>query len=498
MKLMNLRISIQNPVFIAFFFFVVIFFISVIKKSYINQTQHIHEIKEKYSTLNKKKNIFNKNFLLPDQKEFDDTVNNNNRIFYLEKYSKTSLLDFVEIGLIKEIHFNATKFVDQSNEFLPSASENSYISNSGTLVALSNHLTSNKQYYLHCSVVNYVTNSIIYDKFDVLLLNRLTIPLTFMHLTILDSNFQELPSDFEYQGQFYPKTIGINHDIGSIGPEDTRAIVDSDGNIIITFNMDDNEEFRLIWYYDLTSGVIRKLSHPFHKGPQSWVPFINQNDEVNFIYSWDPVIRPLRCGAEHPAKCFDYLVPKKSFSRNLDGLKRFQEKITLENENRTPGLSEFRGGSSLVKYKDFYVTLIRIRTANKAKPHQDPVFKVRLAILDPNLNLIYLSENLDFKGKLFLKPFFQFEDLNQFKLSCSHASILKSSALTQTTANDWVGEFSVNDQKNFVVVFKDLTLFIDAIIERYMDGGREPDQFNLLKDAVAEDKNSIQWCSGKN
>ncbi|KAJ3210456.1 hypothetical protein HK099_008230 [Clydaea vesicula] len=354
---------------------------------------------------------------------------------------------------------------------------------------------------MHISVVNYADNQIVYDVDNILLVNHVNIQKTYIYATVLDENF-EVIDNFRYLNQFYPRILDIKQPLGDdlIGPHDTRTLIDNGGNIIITFNMDDANGERLIWTFNITTGELRKMYYELALGPQSWIGFVNKKNEVQFIYSWEPKISILNCNS---GSCIEIMSDNDEFGteeRDIDmnhpeTLKSTGIKKKAKSLKKSFSLRSFRGGSSLTSYKDYYISLVRIRSMDPNNSNAPPVFRSRLAILDRNFAIVFISENLDFQNLLFLEPFFKKTSKDPKNFFCSYASLLKGSSINKLKNGlDWVLEFSINDQKNVLVVVKNLTPFFDSIIQKYEAG-----KFSTwnIRDLVDDELHNIQWCSGE-
>ncbi|KAJ3267952.1 hypothetical protein HDV01_003702 [Terramyces sp. JEL0728] len=363
------------------------------------------------------------------------------------KYWTLKLMDHVSIVRIKEITFNSAEFAKDYAELLDNG-EIFYASMSGSLVAVPNgYIQTNRVIQLPESCKEPYDNGIL--KGSCAAWARRSI----VFAEALDNNFDK--TQFSYKNDNYPQIVPVvAPKVNPFeGPEDARVILDAYGNVMLSFTMKDEDGTHLIWNYNVTSKTLKKLVPSFEHSAwqKNWIPILNRTNDLNYIYSWDPVLT-LDCFGE---RC---------------------EKL----QNDTGKITMFRGGSAMVKYRNYYVGMTRVTTGCPGKGN---IYRPRFSMLNANLEIIYVSERIDFDGKLFIEPFFPFATIKDIP-GVHHTAIMTVAGFTKGFNGNWAIEFSVNDQKNFVVELQGLDRFLDAIIymyELYSSGSSIP---NLLSLAI--------------
>eukprot|EP01126_Amoeba_proteus_P006149 TRINITY_DN12137_c0_g1_i1.p1 TRINITY_DN12137_c0_g1~~TRINITY_DN12137_c0_g1_i1.p1 ORF type:complete len:346 (+),score=25.10 TRINITY_DN12137_c0_g1_i1:485-1522(+) len=253
-------------------------------------------------------------------------------------YWELKLMDYVAIDRMDVVKFDSRKFVKKFSGGYYSLPNNHhrYASFSGSMVTLPS-----EGIYIHFSrVVQSMCSRLSrWDKV-IPIICLWSIKRSVVFAEILDLNFTQIRR--KYQGKWYPRIIEIPAADRQfkIGPEDSRAIVDPWGNIILTFkqaNMSDSL-FPIVSYnYNLTTGQLRQLTHPFGKGIQkNWSP-VYVDGVLRYGCSWYPILI-MDC--------------------NNDNESQIRCKKT---SNQSLRVTRFRGGSALIQYRSYYVGMFRTK-----------------------------------------------------------------------------------------------------------------------------------------
>lgn len=229
------------------------------------------------------------------------------------------------------------------------------------------------------------------------------------------------------------------------GPEDARAISDPWKNPILVFNMRDAKD-KIMWSFNVTSGELVKLrAADAFKFEKNWSPLFDTMNHLVYLRSWNP-ISTVACS--HLGKC-----------------------VSHNKVNST--ISLLRTGSAFYSYRGGY-QVATVRTNIKHLPVSK--YSPRLVILDKELRVIYMSENLFFNfDGLFKTKGYNRSTIDFQPVSKTRFPILTSQGCVpmfdptdeKRESKDWVIEFSVLDTRNVYVVFKNLGLLIDHVIESY-------------------------------
>eukprot|EP01126_Amoeba_proteus_P060787 TRINITY_DN8083_c0_g1_i1.p1 TRINITY_DN8083_c0_g1~~TRINITY_DN8083_c0_g1_i1.p1 ORF type:complete len:578 (+),score=58.62 TRINITY_DN8083_c0_g1_i1:73-1806(+) len=383
-------------------------------------------------------------------------VGNSDRRNSMEKVQnawKLKLTDHVSIDRIVVAKFDSKQFVKKFSGGPNNLTKNDqiYASFAGTLVTLPS-----EGFYFHFSrVVKSRCKSL--DSLDGVtnFSCLLKIERSVIYAEILDNNFTSMRR--RYNGVSYPRVLEIPSPryYKQMGPEDPRAILDEWGNIIITFAMRDPRDPlfpRTIWNYNITTKRRNKLTHPFGRRRQkNWAP-VYVNGTLLYGCGWNPILF-LDCNGDK--------------AKNLFRCRKLRDRPL-----RVTGL---RGGSALTQYRSFYVGMFRTTEQCERECGRYPIYRPRLVILDPSLQkFVYISESLTFKNKIFLYPFWEYKEMKDIKprKTCYYTRIVTVATLTPTLdgRGDWITEFSILDQKNLFIVFKNLSSFMDIIIDNHKHG----------------------------
>ena len=350
-----------------------------------------------------------------------------------------------------EISFNRTDFVEKySRELGLSMNEIQFASLSGSIQALPTPNSISK--YLHLSRVIEMPCDEPYNQDGTFKGYCFQGPIrSFALLELLDKDYHSIKGT--YRGQEFPQLAEISDPILPYiaGPEDGRLILDTFGNPIISFNMLVDAWRRVQWTFNVTRGSLRQMQLEKASNTQkNWIPFF-KNDQLYHVYSWDP-FKVLDCRVKYKKCQFTTLNQKQEAK---DGYYT----------------SAMRGGSALVQYRDFYVGTVRTHS----QCGHGRVYRPRLVVLSPSMQIIYISEILDFEGALFVAPFWpSFDYLEKSSWNGVQTLILTSLGLTRDlNGMDWVAEFSVHDQKNIVVELKGMSKHLDSVIDGYLGNNTE-------------------------
>jgi hypothetical protein len=370
-----------------------------------------------------------------------------------------------------EVPFNSTNFVLQYAEpFGISTNPIQYISMSGSMVTLPKN--SKGHAYIHIYRVLQLPCENPYKEDGTYEGTCFQKPVrSFVYAQILNEQFQSVPG--VYKNLEYPTVYDIyTPDVNKFpGPEDARAILDPWGNVILSFNMAymDNNEKRRQWIFNATSGSTRINNIDLGDKQKNWVPFF-RNNELLQVYSWNP-IKVVDCKVKH-RDCI-FVEPNAKLPAP---------------ESRVVG--HFRAGSALYQYRGYYVATTRTHRDCNGR-----VYRPHITVLSPELEPVYISEDLDFEGKLFIAPFWpSFPTVDSLPKG-GHTRILTSLTMTPSyQGKDWIAEFSVNDQKNILVTFKNLDMFLDSIIFYHKERMKEPG-FLVPELLRRKDEDSINLCA---
>jgi hypothetical protein len=372
-----------------------------------------------------------------------DIPRNGVEIQVKEEYWMEKMLDYVRIGEMNQVQFNSTDFVSRFSENLGIPNDPKYYASmSGSMVTLPT------KHYLHISRILQLNCDDAYLEDGTYNGNCFQRPLrSFAYASVFDSTFT--PVEYTYKGRTFPQILDIYEpdSFAFAGPEDARAILDPWDNVIISFNMAEVTSIRKrrIWSFNITSGSQRQhLFTQTESFQKNWIPFFIKN-QMKFIYGWNP-FKVVDCTRVYKTCQWDQ--PNLNIEPIFGG-----------------GVGPLRGGSALVRHRGYFVGTVR---THKVCQGTKRVYRPNIVILSPQLQVIYISERLEFK-KLFLAPFWPgFPNWDSIPEDGHHARILTT--LTMTPAHnqiDWITEFSVNDQKNIIVVLQGFRHFLDAIIEQH-------------------------------
>ncbi|KAJ3319870.1 hypothetical protein HDV06_005846 [Boothiomyces sp. JEL0866] len=365
-------------------------------------------------------------------------------------YWKEELMDYIQPVLIKEIEFDSDQFKKTYQKQLERG-KIIYGSMSGSIVKTP------KGYVHFHRVIQFPNTPECENPYDDKGISKIECfgepKRSIAFAEALDFNFEK--TEFVYKGQKYPQIVDIKEPKVDkfAGPEDARAIIDPFGNIMLSFTMLEDGK-HLIWSFNTTSRQQRKLVVGFDDNymQKNWAPIYNIKNELNYVYSWNPVVS-IDCAGQN---C---------------------EKV----QNRPVNITKFRGGSGMLKHKNYYVGMTRISVQCDGAKN----FRPRLTIMNSDLEVIYISERLVFGGMLFIEPFFNFESLDNI-VGLGHTRVMTVGGFTPGTNGTWVMDFSINDQKNIIVQVQGLPKFFDAIIEAYE---KNPNIPNLVDRVLSEPDN---------
>ena len=373
----------------------------------------------------------------------DTTIVRNEQI----PYYRTKLLNNVKVERMTEIPFNRTYFVCRySAELGLSTDEIQFASLSGSIAAIPITDVDQQFKYLHLSRIIEMPCEDPYLPDGTYKGWCFQGPIrSFAYLELLDKDYHSVGG--QYKNREFPQLAEIFDPLLPFiaGPEDGRLIIDPLGNPIISFNMLVDPYHRVQWTFNVTQGSLRQMQLDTSTNIQkNWIPFFKEN-QLYHVYAWNPV-KVLDCRIKYK-KC----------------------KFTLVNENKEAKdgyyTGQLRGGSALIQYRNYYVGTIRTHY----QCSHGRVYRPRLVVLSPEMEVIYISEILDFEGALFVAPFWpSFDYLEKSTWNGKQTLILTSLGLTRDgESDDWVAEFSVHDQKNIVVELKGMTTYLDYIIDSF-------------------------------
>lgn len=357
----------------------------------------------------------------------------------LEEFWNEKLLNHVTLGIAKEVPFSQHSFILEFGDKYGLENHFIYTAMSGSMITL----PGSQEIYLHFSRIIQMECKDPYTQTGVLRDYCSTDPIrSLVFAQILDKDLNPIKSN--YLDHTYPRVVEIfePNTPKNSGPEDARAIIDPWGNPILVFNMGDVDGARPIWKFNITTGGLQKLvferqGNDTNTLPKekNWIPlFIGS--KLRYIYSWNPV-KLVECVSPFKDCTFSNPLLKSDLDLSL------------------------RGGSSLVVYRDYYLGIVRT--------HSDcsngRFYRPRLIMLSPKLETVYLSEILLFEGMLFRSPFWSPKE--DKVTTGEYSKIVTSLTFTQShDSNDWIAGFSVNDQKNILVVIRGLRPFIDSILKK--------------------------------
>jgi hypothetical protein len=123
------------------------------------------------------------------------------------------------------------------------------------------------------------------------------------------------------------------------------------------------------------------------------------------------------------------------------------------------------------------------------------IYRPNLIILSPNLDIIYISEPINYTYSMFIKPFFNYESIAQLPDPCIDQLIMTPLTLTPSWNNNiWITEVSLSDQKNIIILLEGLDSFLDTIINKHKNYNMSP-QYDLLdenKELIIKECNFIE------
>jgi hypothetical protein len=389
---------------------------------------------------------------------------------FQDDYWNTKMMEYVEVGDMVEVPFNSTDFTTRyANQLGITEIPTRYISMSGSMVTIPKN--KHDYAYIHIFRVSEIPCDDPYKPDGTYKGYCFQKPIrSLVFAQILDEKFRSIPGD--YKGLSYPTVYDIyTPDVNQYpGPEDSRAIMDPWDNVILSFNMadkDDNKR-RSQWNFNVTSGSTRVNNIYMGDKQKNWTPFFRKQRLLQ-VYSWNPI-------------------------KVLDCRVKFQECVFVEPHQQLPPpnsevVGNFRSGSALYQYRGFYVATTRTHRDCNGR-----VYRPHVTILSPELEPIYVSENIDFDGKLFISPFWSFPNLKAIPQTGYHTRILTSLTLTPSyTGKEWIAEFNINDQKNILVVLKNFEMFLDSIIYKYQQRAKDP-TFLVPQVIKEKDNQSIDLC----
>jgi hypothetical protein len=367
-------------------------------------------------------------------------------------YTKIEFKKNIEIINYKEIKFNVSSFLNSlkndfdiddsliSNNWIYGSldNNNNWVAFSGSLVPIPD----NYGYYFHISRVlnigdcNYLLK-FNDDIYNTECLNRA--PKSFIYAEILNSNYEKV-YNFKYKNLIYPRILDFYTPDAGIysGAEDGRLFVDSFSNINVLFNMKDKSSDRSMWLYNVTTNNLQMLDL-WDKGKveKNWISFL-KNNNIHYITSFKNTKNIITCKKMF-GRCFSYLPYKQE-------------------------TSYFRGGSTLQNYGKYYVGMARSsHDCNCGK-----IYRPNIVILSEELDIIYISEPINYSDEIFINPYFNFSNVNQLPDPCKNRLIITPLTLTRTWNEEvWITEVSIADQKNIIILLKNFNSYIDSIIYDY-------------------------------
>jgi hypothetical protein len=373
---------------------------------------------------------------------------NKNLLNISNDYWNELFIDNINIIKFKDITFNTTLFIEKKINLGFNYNPNYLVEFSGSTVKLSKEYG----YYFHISRLVYFENCEDFrEKYGLI---DITCPIlkSFIYASILDNNFQMI-DNFKYKNLTYPKIIEIDSpDVGfSSGPEDARVFLDPWLNINLIFNMKDKSGLRSMWTYNLTTEYLKILNLHFNnKIEKNWTPFFKNN--------------------------LLYYIPSFKNTKSIVDCNNNFGNCSLSYSNNNFSLSLFRGGSSLQIYKEYFVGMARSSAYCKC----GKIYRPNLIILSPNLDIIYISEPINYTYSMFIKPFFNYESIAQLPDPCIDQLIMTPLTLTPSWNNNiWITEVSLSDQKNIIILLEGLDSFLDTIINKHKNYNMSP-QYDLL------------------
>ena len=368
-------------------------------------------------------------------------------------YWQRLLSDHCPVLMIKEHKFNSTEFV------IHYAKNGNEEKNPGNYTALSGSLISipGSPDYLHASRVILMPCTDLSNRWCFQSPRK-----SFVWMERLDQNLDRINNGSLFNFRL-PSILPIQVPEMPFfaGPEDARLFLDSRDQILLIFNMKDSNFPREQYIYELESGRQQKLQLNSKKDQKNWTPFLSGENSL-YIYSWDPLIF---------ASC-----------------SRGRCQLTGNNSTdrgRIEDVSLLRGGSSLYLYRSFYIGLIRTTTLEKGDCKCERIYRPRIVVLSPQLEVIYFSEILTFGGDFFIEPFWPFKSIKDIPNPCLHTRILTGQTLIPSVNNpeNWIIELSINDQMNIFIEIQAFSQFLNNTIDSFLAYPLIPD---LLQVALLE------------
>ncbi|CAG9316186.1 unnamed protein product [Blepharisma stoltei] len=294
------------------------------------------------------------------------------------------------------------------------------------------------------------------EKFLTIVRLRINQRISVLYASFYDSDWNEVNTEEMIGVTLVPGILIIEipeSEIWNSGPEDPR-IFKAGNEIYVAYNMLDIDRKRKMWLYKFSNGFSYPLSMKIHKvlkfyNEKNWTPFIIDNEHLYFIYNYKNF---------QVIDCTDLTQPCTEISG-----KYF----------RFPG--GLRGGSPYTQFRstNYYISFAYTHIEYSKSSHHCSIYRPALTISKVSKNplkfdLVYTSEPLDFKGKLFIEPITRiksFEDINL----CGDGRIMMALSISRWNYNKDIVDitFSLNDTISVAAEVSGLTKLVDEIIWWY-------------------------------
>lgn len=382
---------------------------------------------------------------------YKNKVNENFTNIYIntdnvDSYYNEPFFNKVKIIKMNDVTFNTELFIKKKIDLGFEYNTEYLVGFSGSIVKLPKKYN----HYFHITRLVYYENCNNFREKNGLIDITCPILRSFIYAEILDKNFRTI-NNFRYNNLTYPRIININSPNISYfsGPEDARIFIDPWDNINFIFNMEDENEIRSMYIYNLTTKHSKLLDiHINSKIEKNWIPFFKKN--------------------------LLYFIPSLENTKNIIDCNNISKKCILNNP-RNYSLSLFRGGSPLQNYNNYFVGMARSSSYCKC----GKIYRPNLIILSPELDIIYISKPLNYTNSMFIKPFFNYETVYQLPDQCIDQLIITPLTLIPSwNKNIWLNEISLSDQKNIIISLEGLNEFLNKIINEHKISKKIP--FDLL------------------
>ncbi|CAG9320603.1 unnamed protein product [Blepharisma stoltei] len=306
--------------------------------------------------------------------------------------------------------------------------------------------------YLHPSAVWVPERNLFLVAMRVWVLSRIC----FIYTTFYDKDWKEVKDEIIIGSTKVPSVLDIPHSwsIENSGPEDGRLFRAFSDQFFIAFNMKKLDlSARPMFIYSYTTKKTQQLFIPEHQGKvvimeKNWSPLIIDNEHLYFVYNFEN-FQIINCKTD--GNCI-----------RVHGDYKWK-----------PGF--LRGGSPFVRFRNsnYYIALSWTHTE---LPKEGWCYLYRPALTiayaaaaNPDFDLVYTSEPIDFHKRLFIKPAGPKDSLDDIN-SC-HTWLMSNSIAKWDFENDIV-DITLTHQDNYPVAVKatGLTKLVKSIIELYEYG----------------------------